>query len=448
MRLRWLLLGALGVAVVLPVAAQREAYVKRGVLQRQAKAWVEEASCGVPVQEGARLVVRADLGTVRVRPGAADRVECRVQLNVFTSSEEDARRLLSRYELTARRVTGGGAYVAGRFVSDRGHSGRVSVAYNIEVPLRFNLDLETQGGNMAVEQLEGELRVATAGGDITTGDVNGPVRAETAGGNIKMGQIGQRLEARTAGGCVEVGDVKGDAILETSGGQILAGRIDGRVRAETAGGDIVLRSAGADVIAQTAGGQIRIGESGGSVRAETAGGSIHLDAARGPIRAETAGGSIDLYGIQSAVRAATAGGKILAQIAATSANFAASELETAFGDVEVYLPADLPLTIEATIEMSAGHRVQTDFPLQVEGDETGYRSGALRAFGALNGGGATLRIRTVDGDIEIRKIDTATLERLQQRQQMHWKRWQQQQQRREEREKEHEKERKKRKEPD
>lgn len=433
MRFRRWLLGVVAVAASLPLAAQEQAYVKLGPLEQQGRAWVARIECGAPVREGARLVVRADVGAVTVKPGSADRMQCQVRVWIYAGSEAEARRYLSRFEWSVRTLEGGGAFLSGSFSPERRRSGPVKVEYEIQVPLRFNIDIETQGGGIEVERLEGELRAATAGGDIRTGDITGPVRVETAGGNIHLGNIGQRVEATTAGGSITVGDVLGNATLETSGGEIVAGKVQGSVRAETAGGDIVLRGAGADVVAETAGGQIRIGESGGSVRAETAGGSIQLEGARGPIRVETAGGSINLLGVQSAVQAATAGGTIQAQIAAGRESFGPSLLETAFGDIEVYLPADLPLTIEATIEQAIGHKILTDFPLKIEGEEQVFREGTVHGRGQLNGGGQVLRIHTVSGNIVIHKLDAQLLEQLQRKQEELRQRWQEQQQKREER---------------
>lgn len=410
MRIRLLCLAALALAAAPPGAvAQSDAYVKRGAVEQQGRAWVEESVCGAPVQEGARLVLRTDMGSVRVKPGSADRMECRVRVSLFSGSEAEARRFLSRFALTVRRVSGGGVYLGGEVVPDYPRRVRWNVAYEIQVPLRFNLDLESGAGGIEVERLEGELRAVTAGGSIETGDITGPVLAETAGGSIELGNLGGRVEAQTAGGGIRVGQVKGEARLETSGGEIVAGRIEGSVRAATAGGDIVLESAGGDVHAETAGGQIRVGEAGGAVRAETAGGSIHLAGAHGPVLVETAGGSIDLYGVKSVVRATTAAGAIRAQIAASRESFGPSLLETAFGDIEVFLPPDLPLTIDAVIEMATGHKILTDFPLEIQGGDWRMDESTVVAHGALNGGGQLLRIRTVGGNIEIRKLAAGTL---------------------------------------
>lgn len=415
------LLAALAAGACLVLAAQDEAYVKRGALQRQGRGWVEEAECGAAVREGGRLVLRADVGSAEIKPGRNDRMECKVRLGVMTSDEAEAKSYLSRVELSVRRLEGGSVSLTARFPGERRRLSPVS--FDVRIPLRFNVDLETKGGGVDVEKLEGELRAATAGGDIHTGDVTGPVRVETAGGGIVLGNIGQRLEAHTAGGSIRVGNVRGDVQLETSGGEISAGLIEGTVRAETAGGDITLRGTTGPVIAETAGGQIRIGESGSSVRAETAGGSIHLRGARGRVQVETAGGSIDLFQLQGPVRAATVAGRILAEISASRQTFAASDLEATAGDVQVFLPADLPLNIDAVIDEAAGHKILSDFPLTIQGDGQAFAVHSVRGQGSLNGGGEVLRIRTTMGNIEIRKLDSRALEQLKLRQETFWKHW-------------------------
>ena len=404
-----------------------QAFVKRGTPYPAGRDWVEVATCGAPVREGGRLLVRADSGSVSVRPGAKDRMDCQVRLRAYRSNEEEARRYFRSYELSIRTLEGGGVLLAGKSARSGRNSG-LSVEYHLTVPLKFNLDLETKGGDLEVGNLDGELRGETAGGDIRAGDVTGPVRVETAGGDIELGNIGHRVEVHTAGGAIRLNDVQGDAVLETSGGEIVAGLIEGSVRAETAGGDIVLHGASGPVRAETAGGQIQIGQCQASIRAETAGGSIRLHGARGIVQAETAGGSIDLFRMQSAVRAETAAGRILAEINATRNTFAASQLETSVGDVQVFLPPDLPLTIDAAIEQAFGHRIVSDFPIQIQGEEESFRHRSQHVEAALNGGGKVLRIRTVMGNIEIHKLDARTLEELKARQETFWKLWQERRQ--------------------
>lgn len=397
-------------AAGIPAAAQ----VHRGEPQKQGRAWVEVDEATTPVRDGGRLILRADSGSVAVKTGSPNQVHCIVYLRAYTDNESRAREFFGDFKLTVRTQDDGGIYIEG----NGGETGRKhGTAYEVVVPERFNADVQTGGGDINLQSdLQGEVRATTAGGDIRTLDVSGSTRVETAGGSITLGNIGSRAEAQTAGGSIRVGTVKGDAILETSGGQISTGQVDGNLRAETAGGDLMLAGATGQIRAETAGGQIQIGETAGSVHAETAGGTIRLQGARGHVVVETAGGGIEVYRILTSVHATTAAGPIMAQIIASPKTFSASELESASGDVRVFLPVDLPLNIDAEIQDATGHKIISDFPLTIHGANDGYSAHNVSARGSVNGGGDTLRIRTTSGTIEIRKLDAQTFNLLNQRQ--------------------------------
>jgi hypothetical protein len=435
----WLWLAAL------PWHAFGQSIAKRGAPVRHGNAWTETYEWNAPAREGGKLILRADVGSVEITPGPGNQLEGRVVLRVYTGSEEKARRVFDVYHLSARVIEGSGVYVSGELPGWVRHGGSVGAEFEIKLPAHFNLDIETQGGDIGLEgPLQGEARLTTAGGDIHAEDISGPIRVETAGGGIRLGNLGARAEVRTAGGSIHIGNVRGDATIETSGGGIQVGQVDGTLRAETAGGDVVIAGAAGQVTAQTAGGQIQVGPTGGSVRAETAGGSIRLRGARGRVVAETAGGSIDLLQLAAGVRANTSDGRILAEFDASAKTFAASELETSMGDVYVYLPAGLPLTIDAAIDAAAGHHIVTDFPLTILGDKEDFSERTIRGHGTLNGGGEVLRIRTVAGNIEIRKLDSRSLEDLKSREETNWSRWQERQVEKEQRQREREQERQER----
>ncbi|HEV2232653.1 MAG TPA: hypothetical protein VGV68_04520 [Terriglobia bacterium] len=427
-RLRYMFfLGLAAVFLSQSLMGLDEPNVKRGEPQREGRAWVEHAECGAAVRNGARMLLRADFGSITVHTGQSNRVECRIRLQVYKASEDEAKRFFRSVELTAHALEGGGLSFNENNPPEHDRSGWSAADFDFTVPRRFNLDMETKGGNVTVGNLDGELRAATAGGNIQTGDISGPVRVETAGGDINVGNIGQRLMAKTAGGSIRANDIKGDATLETSGGEITAGFIEGAVHAQTSGGDIGLRGATGPVSAQTAGGQIQIGQCGASIHAETAGGSIHLQGAKGGVVVQTAGGSIDLYRMQSAVRAATAAGRILAEINANRETFAPSHLETSMGDIQVFLPPHLALNIDALIKESMGNRIVSDFPLHLTREEDAFHHGPKRGEGSLNGGGKVLRIRTVMGNIEIHKLDPTIIEQFKRRQQNYWNQWEERQ---------------------
>jgi hypothetical protein len=401
--------------IALPLGALDMASIKQGAPVRRGRGWEQRSEFEIPVKEGARLLLRAGAGAVEIHPKAGDQVKCVVILRANTFDEAAARRLFDRFQLGARSLEAGGLYITSQ-APGNGHGRNLGIQFQISVPTRFSLDVETQGGDITVgAPLEGEARLITAGGDVRTADLAGPVRIETAGGGIAVGKIASRLDARTAGGSIHVDDVKGDASLETTGGEIVVGQVGGILHAETAGGDVIIAGAAGPLVAQTAGGQIQIGPTGASVHAETAAGSIRLQGARGRVVVATAGGSIDLLDMASAVRASTATGRILAQFDGTRKSFGPSQLETGLGDVFVYVPGDLPLTIDAVINGAAGHKILCDFPLSIEGEKEEFAPSTIRGHGALNGGGEVLKIRTVAGNIEIRKLDARSRRDLQQK---------------------------------
>jgi len=412
-------------AAGLPLAAQNQVFVKRGTPQREGRAWTEIAECGGAAREGGRLVLRSDLGSVTVKPQGNGRVACRVRIRAFTPNLEQAEQLFRGFELGAHTLDDGSLMISATLPSEYRWRRALSVHFDISTPKKFNLDIETNAGDLIIGDLDGEVRGDTAGGDVQVGDVTGPVHVETKGGDIDLGLVAGRLEAQTAGGGIHARQVNGDAVMETSGGEITAGAIAGSVTAVTSAGDIVLRGAKGPLRAETAGGEIRIGNCGSSVRAETAAGSIRLQGARGVVEAETAGGSIYLFRVESAVRAETSAGRIFAEISANHEAFAASHLATSVGDVDVFIPADLPLSVDAAIEQAFGHRIVSDFPnLRCMGSQKALPGRVVHLEGGLNGGGKILRIRTIMGDIEIHSANSPVLQEMRQHQEAFWSRWQ------------------------
>jgi len=417
-------------AVVAPLAVPAsvclggpgQAYLRRGEPQREGRGWVELSECGAIVPEGGRLTLRADLGSVSVAVGEPGRIACEVRITAFTGDRADAVRMFRDIDLDLRR-SANTAELTARDLANHRRRSRLDVQFNLNVPRRFNVDLEPHGGDVEVVALDGELRATTAGGEIRTGDIAGPVYLETAGGNIRVGNVGQRLDASTAGGNVHVGDVNGNATIGTSGGEIYAGMIKGSIHAQTAGGDIVVRGVGGPAVVETAGGHIQMGDCGATVRAETAGGNIRVQGARGMVRADTAGGGIALFRLQSGVDAETAAGPILAEISASREAFTASDLETSVGDIQVFVPVNLPVSVDAIIDQAAGHKIFSDFPLtyQGKGEESEFPFHTVHGECTLNGGGKALKIHTEMGNIEIHKANSSALDQLRLRQEAYWK---------------------------
>lgn len=418
-RLLLIAMTVMGSTALLRAAAQ--SYTQRGAPRREGNVWVEKIRCAMPVVEGNRLVLRLDRGSVTVQPWPADRMACAVRLTAYSRDPNMARRCLNQYLFRAVRIPGGVVLNGQSFC--RARSGSLGARFEVQIPLKFNVAIQTQGGNIQVPKLDGELHAETTGGDIRTGDVQGPVWVSTDCGMIDLGNVNQNVQATTAGGNIHVGNVNGRAVLNTSGGQIVAGIVNGAVTAQTGAGDIVLQAASGRVEVETAGGQIRLGECGNTVDAETAAGNIQVAGARGGIHAQSAGGSINLLQAMSFVMAQTGAGHILAQIDANRRSFGPSRLDTQVGDVDVLLPPDLPLSVHAAIENGFGHRIISDFPVKIVQPVGGFLIGPVTGSGNLLGGGDPLTLQTVMGSIVIRRLDPALAAQMKAFQEEFWARW-------------------------
>lgn len=301
---------------------------------------------------------------------------------------------------------------------------RSNIRFTVDVPVQYNLKLNTGGGNITVADISGEVEADTSGGNIeigvvTGGDIHadtsggnieirgatGDVEADTSGGNITVGDVIGNVVADTSGGRIRVGNVQGDLEADTSGGSIEVGETTGRVRLDTSGGSIRAAWAMGSISADTSGGNIYLAGSDTRVRADTSGGNIEIDAANGPVEADTSGGNITVRNATAAVHADTSGGRIEVDITTSTGRVGGNvELDTAGGDITLRVPVNFQARITANLEVSrrsrGDYRIYTDFPLTIQEDD-----GDIIGRGDINGGGDRVSLRTNNSDIYIVSVN-------------------------------------------
>ena len=387
-----------------------------------------ERSGTLPTRDGLQLTLTADTGSVRIFSDASGEVRYQVRVEV-EQNDPVAAALLKRFSLRARN-TPRGVVLDGR-VPTRRNFERAWVSYEVHVPQRYNLVISTQAGDILTQDVDGRVSLTTGGGNIQAGRVGAagtsgdPVaRLETGGGRILVGDVSGGLRAATAGGHITAGNVRGDALLRTAGGRIQIGRVSGTAQLITGGGNIVAANAGAGVVAETGGGRIEFGEATGTIHARTGGGGVRIARVVGATKLDSADGGLFLAGVEAPLRASTAAGAITAWFSpqfrgAAPGVRAGSELASGRGDIVVYLPREIAVTIDALVEQGSNHRIIADPSLalrvQMEGSGEGH---SLRAQAALNGGGQRLHLRTGAGDIHLRSLNAEARRRLARRQQM------------------------------
>ncbi|WP_414829150.1 DUF4097 family beta strand repeat-containing protein [Alteromonas sp. H39] len=168
------------------------------------------------VNEGETLTVKTDAGSIEILTHNSDSIDVRAEIE---GSQEDD------FDVSFD-VNGDGLTIRGQRENGHGWSwNSLKVKYQITVPKRFNLDLDTSGGSIEIEDLIGEIKARTSGGSISVGDVEGDISLHTSGGSIRTQDIMGEIDAHTSGGSINVTFAKQpqqDASLTTSGGSITA----------------------------------------------------------------------------------------------------------------------------------------------------------------------------------------------------------------------------------
>jgi hypothetical protein len=382
----WLLL-----LLVPGIAAQQ------GRVYSEGGRWAQEMTgslSGAP-----NLRIKVDAGSVRVEGGSRSGITYVVHNRAFTSSEDKARQEFSHYKISTF-LRGDTAWLVGEWQGGKPQS--FSGEFVVNVPRELeSLKVETAGGGVTASGISGRVDAASGGGKIHMENIGGSVRAATGGDDIEVGSVGGDLNIQTGGGRVSIGSVKGTTHASTGGGDIVLVSSDMGAVLEAGGGNIQVKQCGGKLKISSGGGNIDVGDAAGPVEIETGGGSIRVVSAKGPVRAETGDGRIELDGVPAA-RVETGAGAIVAKFVANSQR-GESTLQTAAGDVTVYLAPELNISVRASIELANGHTIRSDFPairVTAVGGQWGPRT--ITAEGSLNNGGPLLKVSTMTGDINFR----------------------------------------------
>jgi len=390
-------------------ASQRAAIDRNGVLN---------------TREGLTLKFIADEGSVKIvtlERGATPVVRYSVHVETDLKINQ-AQQILERYSVSARNSPSG-VEIVSALPPQPPHGAQFSVHFEITVPTNYNLDVNTEVGDIETTDIGGTASLVTQGGNIRTMRIgrNGMQNAAldrpvaklvTEGGHIQFGDVLGGVSAFTAGGHIIAGFISGEANLHTGGGHIRAAGIGGRADLATEGGNISVGKAAKFVVVKTGGGQIDFGEVDGSVHAQTGGGGIRVMYVAGPMEVESSGGSICLTRVASSVNAATGDGTITAWISPEAQHSGAvhlagaSQLSSGSGDIVVFLPRNLAANIEAVVETGGEKRIESDPALAMQFNNSGH--GVVKGWLSLNGGGAPLRLKTTAGRIKLQFIDSET----------------------------------------
>ena len=338
--------------------------------------------------------------------------------------------------------------------------------FELWVPKHVNVSVSSAGGALAINDLSGDFYGHTGGGGITIEGATGRATLSTGGGAVTVLNSTLSGSVTTGGGEVTISNVTGglrgssasgsvtasgggfgpstvtrpDRIgatsidgASTSGGFGSSGRRTNVTSTTTSGSGSTVTTNFPDGLAYTTtrgeitgrgyGGSLSISKDGGNIILDeapagavlyTGGGRIVVGSSSRSVTATTGGGDIELEHVAGDAFASTGSGDVRISVVNVSGSAHTIDVISGKGRVVLELPADLDaqVELESAYTNNVGRRtsIESDFPLTPsETNEWDNRVGTprkyVRAVGTFGRGTGRIRVRTVNGDIVVKRVN-------------------------------------------
>ena len=157
---------------------------------------------------GGRLVVDVDAGSVAVVGSSTSGVHVVVTAESDSIADDwtfDFQELSGEVRIVARRKGAGTSWFGGIFKSGK------TPRFAIEAPVATEVSIDTGGGSIQVDKIEGGILADTSGGSIKVTEVSGDAKVSTSGGSILLDGIAGLVDADTSGGSIRAVFGKGNS---------------------------------------------------------------------------------------------------------------------------------------------------------------------------------------------------------------------------------------------
>lgn len=291
----------------------------------------------------------------------------------------------------------GGVLVSTQYLEEH-RSQSTSIHIDVRVPSIYNVEISSMGGGVTIDGVEGTFKGKTMGGELNLSNLKGELQLTTMGGAIRLTNSDVDGRVKTMGGKALVEDVFGDVKVTSMGGEVTRRRVT-----RTDGGSI-----GEQVNINTMGGDIDVSDAPLGADVHTMGGDITIDSARDSVKAKTMGGDIRLGSVDGSVKATSMAGDVRVVVIGNHD----VDLTSMHGEITLIMPdgndLDIEIELDYTKNSSRNYKIISDFPLdQSESADWDYDRGSprktIRAIGRVGGGSNHVKIRTVNGNVTLKK---------------------------------------------
>ena len=302
---------------------------------------------------------------------------------------------------------GSGARITSEY-RDPGGITSSSHRIDIMVPRRFNIRLKSAGGSVFIRDLEGDFSGSTGGGEINIENARGSANLTTGGGPVNVANSNLSGSVTTGGGAVLIQGVTGGLSGHSGSGGVFYRTESVRFAEVSAEG--IGRTIDGRVIVNKSGGSVNIADAPGGATISTGGGKVTIGDAGGDVSISTGGGDITIGSVSKGAKVTTGAGDVKMTITGTGGY--PIQVESGNGSVTLTLPAnmsaDLDLETAFTNNRRSATHIESDWPLATTvTPDWDARQGTprryVRARQSIGNGGARITVRTVNGDIIVRR---------------------------------------------
>lgn len=198
------------------------------------------------VNYGGQLKVETDRGSIKIKTHSIETIEVVVKFRAKTNDEELANKLFKGFKLSydqsgsdlniEANQTNKKSWFSNLF--GKSNWNKLNIKFIITVPNDYNVNLNTSGGGISVEDLQGLVKANTSGGGLTFGNIEGNILGKTSGGGISVGECSGSIDIKTSGGGITIDKCGGSVNAHTSGGGIKVNEVFGLINASTSGGSV------------------------------------------------------------------------------------------------------------------------------------------------------------------------------------------------------------------
>jgi len=314
-------------------------------------------------------------GDVSIRPAADNRLRIHVTKKICAGTEKEAREMAEK--LLPLLVAEGAGYDF-HWDTPMGSTGLLGADLKVEVPKGVAVHVSSRRGEVAVSELQGEVRIESERGEVSVSGITGNVEVELRRGSVKVADVRGNVSVSGRGGDISFSRVTGSASLE--------GEYYGPIKFAAISGPARFVSRRTTFEAARIDGEMIVDS-----------GELSLRGVPGDVTLLTRDKEIEINGVTGALRITNRNGRVL--VRATKAPASPIEVENERGSIELILPGDSGFQISASARKG-----------DITSDFAGLESQRQREHGpdeiltgSVGNGRATIRLTTSYGTIAIRR---------------------------------------------